>query len=275
MRLMSESQMRGVRMFPLVRPHDFGQALKAAGLSVTPSREDLETAAAAASKSAWDIVITQLEPSIPSMRGVANELGAVVQAADKLRDLITGQLGPAHPQAANTREDLIRRLSDSQIPLHLNLLSYIGADAGSMHGATLLAERILLLDELTGWYQTTRDAVMVGVTRERRSRTTPTMRSRPREFGWVLVASYVSLTGKSPRISRTGTGPKEGKLGGPLIRFLRQMFLGVRQTLTTSPDLGGLAKNKVWHPSDEALRAWVMNFRTRLLALQAGHQQRR
>lgn len=267
---MSDSQMRGVRMFPLVRPDDFEQALKAAGLSVKPRREDLETSAAAASKFAWDVVTTQLGPSIPVLRGVADELGAVAQAAIKLRDLITRQIGALHPQSTDIRAELARRLSGSQVPLHLNLLSYIGAEAGSAHGATLLADRILLLEELAGWYQTTRDAVMIGVKRERRSHTSPEMRSRPREFGWVLIASYVSLTGKSPRVSR-GIGRNEGKLGGPLIRFLRQMFSSVRETLATSPEIGDLAKGRVWQPSDEALRAWVKFFQTRLRTMQAGH----
>jgi hypothetical protein len=266
---MFEPQMRGVRMFPLVRPDDFGQALKAAGLSVKPRNEDLETAVAAASQFAWDIVMTQLEPSTSGMRRMARELGAVAQAASKLRHLITERLEAPHQQAPDSRTELIRRLSASQDPVYLNLLSYVGADAGSAHGATLLADRILLLDELTGWYQATSDAVTAGVTREQRSRTSPGMRSRPREFGWVLVASYVLLTGKTPRISRTGTGLSEGKLGGPLIRFLGHMFSCVRRTLMASPELGALAKGKVWRPSDEALRTWVISFRTRLQSMQA------
>jgi hypothetical protein len=264
----SRPRMRGVRMFPLVDPHDFGQAIMAAGLSIKPRREDVETAAAVASKFAWDVVTVQLEPSIPTMRRMAGEFGNIVRATNKLVDLLIKPLGALQP-TDDVMAELVRRLSNSQDPRYLNLLSSIEAGDESAHGATLFAKKILSLRELADWHQATSDRVMDAVTRERRSRTSIEMRSRPREFGWVLVASYVSLTGKSPGMSRKAPGPHEGKLDGPLIRFLRQMFLCVRQTIERSPEIAGLAEDRVWNPSDEALRAWVIYFRNRLLAMQA------
>ena len=264
---MSELQMRGVRVFPVLRPEDLRQAIKTAGVSIKPREEDLLAAAAAASKYAWDVVVTQLEPSIPTLRRQAGELDAIAQAADRLRDLMTEWLDPPRPGATDLRGELIRQLSESQEPLFLNLLSYIGQEAGAEHGAALLADRICQSEELSGWCQTARDAVMAGVERERRSRRSPEMRSRLRELGWILVASYVSLTGKKPGVSRKAGA--NGQLGGPLIRFLRYLVTCIRQNLANAPETRELAKGREWRPSDEALRSWVTLFRTRLTDLKA------
>lgn len=252
-----------IRMFDLVAPQDFPIALTAAGIEADPPAELAATEATVASRLAWGVVTSLVVPTIPAMRKTMAWYLDLERIIGRLIGHLTRQPSPIPAEHLASAQALSDYLHDNEDLLLGNLVSHIGREGGDEAGRAVVADAILRLHHVADGCASVVSALDLHITSEVRARRSPEMRSRQRELGFAFLSSYQTMTARDLKISRTSDGPEAGRLGGPLIRFMRAMFEQARARLHASPEIGHLADDGAWRPSAETIRSWIKAYKQR------------
>lgn len=87
------------------------------------------------------------------------------------------------------------------------------------------------------------------------------VRRRPRALGQELIWSYADLSDNEVGFSRGTTGNTEGKVTGPLIRYLDTLFDRIRKAVAANDEIKELADSDAFKPSHETMARWVKRWR--------------
>lgn len=244
-------------MFALVQPEDILAGLAAAGIDITPPANLLEDAASTATRLANAVVSSLVVPTIPEMGASMKRFDRLEQAISALIDQLGGDSTATPAERSDSQPAIDHYLRDNGDLFIHNLTLHIDREAGPEAGRAALADTVLHLHRVRAACRSASEVQKNLIKSEHTARDAPEMRSRQRELGFAFLATFQGLTGRELKISRASGGEHVGRLGGPLIRFMTEMFSQVRANLSTALEMLHLVDDPAWSPSPETIRRWI------------------
>jgi hypothetical protein len=246
---------RRVAIEAIILPADLQAALTAAGVDCTAEPSLLRARAADLSITITSVVANRGGPRIADTRATGEDLAKIAASLRTILARFTRhspvQDGIAHDPAGPG--DIVAWLRQLDLPVIDALRGAAAVDHADPWAA--LAETLLHLDRLAGWTEASAAAFNDGV----RARQATQRASQERRIASLLITAYPELTGRPIRFSRPSSG---GPPGGPLVRFLQEMFLRIRTSIEKRPALSSLAKDAALSPPPETLVRWIRGHRS-------------
>lgn len=238
----------------VIRPADLRAALTSAGLDCIAPPALLRTLAFDLNMTITSVLANRGGPSIADTRATGEDLAEIATSLRAILARFTGhnpvQDGIALvPPGSGDIAAWLRRLD---LPVVDALRGAAAVDHADSWLA--LADTLLHLDRLAGWAEACAAAFHDGV----RARQATQRRSQERRIADLLIAAYPKLTERKIGTSRSSAG---GPPGGPLVRFLLEMFRRITTLIEKRPVLSALAKDANLSPSSETLVRWAQDHR--------------
>lgn len=254
-----------VPIYPLVEASDLVAATRAANI---PCEIEPSTAADVANilgEHMQAIVSWLGAVKTAEIKSIANTLAVMARDCQGVILPIAGSL--AEPDSLETSlATLTQRVADTDDPVVIALRG--GAQAAGQaagqedSGASLLAEALLSLSQLSGWASGAAEQIRIGAaTAQKVNQQNKYGRTLQVEFGHAAIAAYEHITGRPAKRSRTTSGNNPNRPSGPLTRFLRQLFAQVRERCATIPHLAVHLDRPELNPSPETLHSWIQSYK--------------
>jgi hypothetical protein len=238
----------------VIRRADLRAALTVVGLKCIAPQADLRTLAFDLNMTIVSILAQRGGPPIADTRATGADLAAIANSLRAVLARFTAQapLQEGSALAPPGPADVAAWLRRLDLPAIDALRGAAAVDHADPWLA--LADALLHVDRLACWAESGATAFDDGV----RARQATQRLSQERRIADILIAAYPRLTGRKIGTSRPSAG---GPPGGPLIRFLQEMYQRTRASIAQKPDLASLARDAALSPSAETLARWIRDHR--------------